>query len=78
MKESFELEVIFNTSPSTLFEVWLNKEYHSLMTGGEAICNNVVNDSFSAWDGYITGVNLEIIENKYIKQAWRTLEFNKD
>ena len=48
------------------------------MTGGDASCTKRKNSTFTAWDGYITGTNLELKENSYIKQAWRTVEFKEE
>ncbi|GAB5409367.1 MAG: hypothetical protein BalsKO_17320 [Balneolaceae bacterium] len=45
------------------------------MTGGEASCTDYVGGTFTAWDGYISGTNISLIENKEIKQSWRTTEF---
>ena len=33
---------------------------------------------FTAWDGYITGSNRELLEGRRIVQAWRTTEFPKE
>lgn len=77
MKESFVLEETFETDPSIIFNAWLNSELHSKMTGGVAHCSKEVGDSFTAWDGYIMGKNVEFIENKKIIQTWRTTEFDE-
>ena len=66
------LEHIFNASPQTVYEAWLDSEKHSEMTGGECIYTK---DTYSAWDEYITGKNLQLIPFSYIKQAWRSTEF---
>ncbi len=78
MKESFTIIETFKVSPSEIYNAWLNSELHGDMIGGEAQCTNVVGDEFSAWDGYITGKNLELIENKKIVQTWRTTEFDDE
>lgn len=75
MKESFELKEVFKTSPDQIFEAWLDSEKHTNMTGGAAICSHNIGDSFSTWDGYITGKNIDIKHNEEIKQCWRTSEF---
>lgn len=77
MKESIKLKEVFKVEPSVIFSAWLNSEKHTKMTGGEASCSNVVGDSFTAWDGYISGRNLELIENEKIVQSWRTTEFDE-
>jgi activator of HSP90 ATPase len=45
------------------------------MTGGAAKVSARVGGKFSAWDGYITGKNILLEENKKIVQEWRTTEF---
>lgn len=45
------------------------------MTGAEAEVDPEVGGEFSAWDGYITGTNLELVAGKRIVQSWRTSEF---
>lgn len=78
MKESFQLKEVFKVKPSAIYQAWLNSELHSQMTGGEAKCSNQVGGLFTAWDGYISGKNEALIENKKIVQSWRTTEFPED
>lgn len=77
MKESLVLKTIFNVKPSFMYNAWLDSNIHSEMTGSEAECTKVVSDTFSAWNGYISGKNVELIENKKIIQTWRTTEFDE-
>lgn len=74
--EQFELKHLFNTTKEFLFKAWLDSKLHSEMTGGEADCSNIVGAKFSAWDGYIWGENITIEPNSYLKQSWRTSEFD--
>lgn len=76
MKSKFELVEIINSTPELLFSAWLNSEKHSEMTGGAAVCTSEVGAEFTAWDGYISGTNLELVENQLIVQSWRTSEFS--
>lgn len=76
MKESFVLKETFEIEPSFLYKAWLDSDLHGQMTGGQAQCSNTVGDIYSTWDGYITGKNLELVENKKIVQTWRTTEFD--
>jgi activator of HSP90 ATPase len=76
MKVSFEIQFKFVCSAQRVYEAWLHSASHSEMTGGEALCKDEIGYSFSAWDGYISGTNLELKPNKEIKQSWRTTEFN--
>ena len=63
MKESFEITEIFESPPAVIYRAWLDSEEHSKMVKGEANCSDKVGDSFSIWDGYITGTNIELIKN---------------
>ena len=76
MSESIKLTETFNGKPAEVYDAWLDSKKHSDMTGGIAVCSNKVNGEFSAWDGYITGSNIELTENKVIIQYWRTSEFD--
>jgi len=72
-----ELKETFMVEPDVIYNAWLNSEEHTKMTGGLAKCSCKVNGKFTAWDGYINGVNKFLIENEKIVQSWRTTEFKK-
>jgi activator of HSP90 ATPase len=73
--ESLKLSTTLPVSAETLYRSWLNSKAHSAFTGAEAKASSKVNGKFSAWDGYISGKNLELVPNKKIVQSWRTSEF---
>ncbi len=75
MKEEVNHEVFLAVSPEHLYTAWLDSNIHTAMTGGEADCGDQIGDEFSAWDGYISGKNLELVQNEKIVQTWRTVEF---
>ena len=76
MKEQFELKDTFPVKPEVLYNAWLDSAQHSNMTGGEAVCTKTIGYAFTAWDGYISGTNQFLLENKRIVQTWRTTEFS--
>ena len=78
MKESFELRHNFKAKPSEIYVAWLDSIQHSKMTGGLAICSNKIGGTFTAWDGYIEGKNIELKPNQEIVQSWRTSEFDEN
>ncbi len=77
MKISFELKASFPLSPQELYNAWLDGEQHSKMTGGDATGNAVVGSKFTAWDGYIRGINKKLTPHSKIVQCWRTTEFKE-
>lgn len=75
MPIEFEVSELIPASPEAIFGAWLDSRLHSEMTGGEAKVSGVVGDPFNAWDGYITGKNLELDAPRRILQHWRTSQF---
>jgi activator of HSP90 ATPase len=78
MKESFTLEEHFKAKPEDIYKTWLSSEGHEKITGAGAEANDKEGEEFSAWDGYISGKNLELEDGRKIIQAWRTTEFAED
>jgi activator of HSP90 ATPase len=74
----FTIEESFPVSAKMLYETWLDSDGHTDMTGGEALITDEEGDPFNAWDGYIWGKNLELKVGEYIKQSWKTSEFDED
>jgi len=65
----------FNTTPEKLYKLWLTSSGHSQMTGNPAIISSEIGGKFTAWEGYISGTNLELVPFTKIKQSWRTTDF---
>lgn len=76
--ESLKLSLTLPVKAEKLYKAWLNSKEHSNFTGAEAKTSTKVNGKHSAWDGYISGKNLELKANKKIVQSWRTSEFPED
>lgn len=73
----FEVSGIIGAVPNIVYEAWLDSEKHSGMTGGKAEVSDIAGAPFQAWDGYIEGINLELVPGKRILQHWRTSEFEE-
>ncbi len=77
--DKFKVSVKLRCSAKEAFTGWLNDKVHSEFTGGHAAKTSPnEGGSFSAWDGYITGTNVEIFPYKKIIQKWRTTDFAPD
>ena len=74
----FTLTCHLPATPVEVYDAWLDSRRHSQMTGGAAKMSRRVDAAVSAWDGYITGKNLELTPGVRIKQSWRTSEFPDD
>lgn len=75
MTESISVSAVLPATPKQIYDAWLSSKGHTDMTGGEAQCTAKIGATFTAWDGYIEGKNLELEQGKRIVQSWRTSEF---
>ena len=72
MSKTIIHEVVFkNTTPQTLYDLYMNAEKHSHIVGGDATIEDKEGVAFSAHQGYITGKNLRLVKGKLIVQTWR-------
>jgi uncharacterized protein YndB with AHSA1/START domain len=78
MPYTYTLTTVIPATPREIYRAWLDSEAHSEMTGGEASMSSEVGAEVSAWDGYITGSNLELVPGERIVQSWRTSEFTDE
>jgi uncharacterized protein YndB with AHSA1/START domain len=78
MPYDFKISTLIPASPQEIYDAWLNSLAHSEMTGSEAVMSDEIGAEVSAWDGYITGRNLELVPAELIVQSWRTTEFADD
>jgi activator of HSP90 ATPase len=72
-------EVVFkNTTPETLYDLYMNADQHSHITGGPVTITDKEGGNLSAHQGYITGKNLRLVRGKLIVQTWRAMNWNAD
>jgi uncharacterized protein YndB with AHSA1/START domain len=75
MSFKFTVSDIIPASPRAIYDSWLDSKAHGLMSGGKAKVSDKVGAAFTAWDNYISGVNLALVPGKRIVQSWRSVEF---
>jgi uncharacterized protein YndB with AHSA1/START domain len=78
MPTSFEVSTILPVKPERLYKAWLDSTEHGEFTGSPAEIVPKVGGEFTAWDGYIQGVNLELAPYRRILQSWRAEDFPPD
>lgn len=78
MLESCSVSDLIPVSPQAIYEAFLSSEGHAAITGSPAEVDPKVGGKFTAWDGYISGITLELEPHRRIVQAWRTTEFPED
>jgi uncharacterized protein YndB with AHSA1/START domain len=75
MMDHFEITTILPAPPEAVFRAWLDGAIVAEFTGSPAHGDDLPGSPFTAWDGYISGKNLEIVPPQRILQDWRTTEF---
>ncbi len=59
-----------NATPEDVYNALTNQKMVEIWTGEDAKMEPVAGSEFSLWDGSISGVNVELIENQLIVQEW--------
>ena len=71
---SISQTLFFNASPDQVYDILMNSDKHSEFTDAEASIGVSEGDSFSTYDGYIHGINLELKPGRRIVQRWQAEE----
>jgi activator of HSP90 ATPase len=69
--------VVFETDPHEVYETLIDSKKHAAFTGAKATIGRQVGDTFSVWDDWATGSNVELIPDKKIVQRWRGSDWPK-
>lgn len=79
MSKTIVQKVLFkNTTAKDLYDLYMNPAQHSEVTGSPAKISSREGGKYSAYDGYITGKNLQLIKDRLIVQTWRAEEWSQD
>ena len=77
-KETIRQKATVPAEPAKVYEAFIDAKKHSAFTGTKATGDGRVGSSFTAWDGYISGKNIELEPGKRIVQEWVTSEWPED
>lgn len=69
--------VVLNASAHEVYDALMSSKKHSAFTGGKAVMSQKEGGKFTAYDGYIKGINLELKPDKKIVQLWRAKDWPK-
>jgi activator of HSP90 ATPase len=71
----FKVSTELPASPQDVYDAWLDRDGHSAMTQSPATASTEIAGIFTAHDGYINGINIELDEGRRVLQTWRTSQF---
>ena len=75
MCKTIKQKVKFKASPKVIYELIADSKKHAAVTGDKATISSKIGGSFSVYNGYISGVNVDLLPGKRIVQAWRGSDF---
>jgi len=78
MTYEFTLTTELPAEAKEIYKHWLCSEGHTAMTGAIAHITDSTGQAYDAWDGYISGENVELEQGYKIVQSWRTSHFSPD
>jgi len=68
-------KVVIAATPDEVYDAYMDAKKHAAFTGSKATCDPKIGGKFTAWDGYISGKNLELEKGKKIVQEWITTDW---
>jgi activator of HSP90 ATPase len=69
--------VRFKAKPRAIYQALMNSKKHAAFTGAPAKIDPKVGGRFAAWGPHLRGVNVDLVKNKRIVQAWRAANWPK-
>lgn len=67
--------VTIAAEPKDVFEALVDSRKHARFTRDKASISRRIGGAFSCYDGYISGINLELVPSQLIVQAWRSKDW---
>jgi activator of HSP90 ATPase len=61
----------FKASPHAVYEMLMDSRKHTQFTGEKASISRKIDGKYTAYAGYIDGVNLDLVPGNKIVQSWR-------
>ncbi|HUP56750.1 MAG TPA: SRPBCC family protein [Bdellovibrionota bacterium] len=77
MPKNIRQSVTLPARPNVVYRALMTSKGHAAFTGGAARIDAKIGGKFSVYDGYITGVNVELARDRRIVQAWRGSDWPK-
>lgn len=69
--------VTLKASPHEVYEMLMDSRRHSKFTEAKASISRKIGGKFTAMDGYIDGVNIDLVADKKIVQSWRGSDWSE-
>ena len=75
MSKAIRHSVTFKATPHQVYEALMDSRKHARFTGEAARISRKVGSKFTAYGGYITGTNVELVQDEKIVQTWHAADW---
>jgi activator of HSP90 ATPase len=75
MSQIIHQVVNFSVTPHEVYEALMDSKKHASFTHAVANISRNIGGEYTAYDGYISGKNLELIPDRLIRQSWRAVDW---
>lgn len=75
MSKTIRQSVTFKSFPHLVYEAFMDSATQTAFTGSKASIDRKIGGEFSVYDGYITGKNIELVQDRKIVQSWRASDW---
>jgi activator of HSP90 ATPase len=69
--KTLKQSVTIKATPHEVYEALMDEKIHAEFTSGTATISRKLGGKFSTFDGYASGINVELEQDKKIVQTWR-------
>ena len=71
MPKTIRQSVTIPAAPEEVYEALMDSKKHAGFTGTPARISRKIGGTFSAYNGYCSGMNVELVKHRKIVQMWR-------
>jgi activator of HSP90 ATPase len=75
MSKTIRQSVTFKATPHQVYEALMDSRKHTKFTGDAASVSRKVGGKITAYGGYITGKNVELVQDVKIVQTWHAADW---
>ncbi|HLU07205.1 MAG TPA: SRPBCC domain-containing protein [Woeseiaceae bacterium] len=77
MRNTICKTVVLPAPAEELYEMYLDSQVHSDITGAPAKVSEEPNSLFEAFGGLLVGRTIQVVKHRLVVQSWRTVNFKK-
>ena len=78
MRSVIQQSIVLPAVSGELFSAYLDPAIHSAITGAPVTIGSNPGDTFTAFDGQLSGTMLAVVRPRLIIQSWRSVMFKPD